>query len=131
MKMPNPLMEPLTEELYDRKWVRLNFGPYRKKYGNDYQRIQKAFMTAKSIEQGEPKEYEALLRKLAYVIEKREIRPLTDEPMFFSLVASFLKEYEEMDYPPIHHSKDYVLKNSSEYLVIPYSSLEKICGKRL
>jgi hypothetical protein len=117
---------PLTEELYDKKWVRLNFGPYKKKYGDDYQRIHEAFVTAKSMKQGELKEYKALLKKLVDTIEKEEIRPLTDEPMFFSLVESFLKEYEENDYPPIHHSKTYMLKNSSEYLVISYSSLDKI-----
>jgi hypothetical protein len=63
---------------------------------------------------------------LVDAIEKEEIRPLTDEPMFFSHVESFLKEYEENDYLPIHHSETYMLKNSSEYLVIPCSSLNKI-----
>lgn len=120
---------PLTEELYDKKWVRLNFGPYKKKYGNDYQRIHEAFVTAKSMKQGELKEYKTLLRKLVDAIEKEEIKPLIDEPMFFSLVESFLRECEENDYPPIHHSKTYMLKNSSEYLVIPYSSLDKIVRK--
>jgi hypothetical protein len=117
---------PLTEELYHKKWVRLNFGPYKKKYGNDYQRIHEAFVTAKSMKQGELKEYKALLKKLVDAIKNEEIRPLTDEPMFFSLVESFLREYEENDYPPVHHSKTYMLKNSSEYLVIPRSSLDKI-----
>jgi len=117
---------PLTEELYDEKWVRLNFGPYKKKYGNDYQRIHEAFATAKSMKQGELREYKALLKKLVDAIKKEETSPLANEPLFFSLVESFLREYEENGYPPIHHSKTYMLKNSSEYLVIPYSSLDKI-----
>jgi len=39
-----------------------------------------------------------------------------------------LKEYEEKGYPPIHHSKTYMLKNSDDYLVIPRSSLVEIMG---
>jgi formylmethanofuran dehydrogenase subunit E len=45
-----------------------------------------------------------------------------------SLVEDFLKEYEEKDYPPVHHSKSYMVKNSSDYLVIPRSGLVEITG---
>jgi hypothetical protein len=29
---------PLTEELYGKKWVRVNFGPYKTRFGNDFHR---------------------------------------------------------------------------------------------
>jgi len=116
----------LTEELYGKKWVRINFGPYKKKFGNDYERICEAFVKAKCMKQGQLKEYTDLLRKLVDAIRKGKIKPVTEEPRFLSLVENFLEEYEEKDYPPIHHSKIYMLRNSSEYLVLPCSSLDKI-----
>jgi hypothetical protein len=116
---------PLTEELYGKKWVRVNFGPYTKRFGNDYKRICEAFVKAKRMKHGQQKEYTDLLKKLVNAIRREKIRPLNEEPMFFSLVESFLREYEEKDFPPIHHSQTYMLRNSSEYLVVPYSSPNK------
>jgi hypothetical protein len=110
--------------LQGKKWVRVNFGPYKKKFGNDYQRICETFLSAKRIKHSRPKEYADLLKKLVDVIRREKIRPLTEEPMFLSLVESFLREYKEEDFPPIHHSQTYMLRNSSEYLVVPRSSLE-------
>jgi hypothetical protein len=115
----------LAERLYGKKWVRINFGPYKKKFGNDYKRIYEAFVKAKCMKQGQLKEYTDLLRRLVDAIRKGKIKPVTEEPRFLSLVENFLEEYEERDYPPIHHSKTYMLRNSSEYLVVPYSSLER------
>lgn len=109
---------PLAEELYGKKWVRVNFGPYKKRFGNDYQRIYEAFVKAKGMKQGQLKEYTGLLRKLVDTIGKGKIRPVTEEPRILLLVQTFLKEYEEKDYPPIHHSESYMLRNSSEYLVV-------------
>jgi hypothetical protein len=116
----------LAEELYGKKWVRINFGPYKKRFGNDYTRIYEAFVKAKRMKQGQLKEYTDLLRKLVDAVRKEKIKPVTEEPRFLSLVENFLEEYEEKDYPPIHHSKTYMLRNSSEYLVLPCSSLDKI-----
>lgn len=116
----------LAEGLYGKKWVRINFGPYKKRFGNDYKRIYEAFVKAKCMKQGQLKEYTDLLRSLVDSIRKGKIKPATEEPRFLSLVEDFLEEYEEKDYPPIHHSKTYMLRNSSEYLVVPYSSLDKI-----
>lgn len=116
---------PLTEELYGRKWVRVNFGPYKKRFGNDYQKIFDALVKAKSMKQGRLEEYTCLLKRLVDAIGKGKIEPVTVEPKFLSLVENFLKEYEEKDFPPIHHSETYMLRNSSEYLVLPYSGLDK------
>jgi len=116
----------LTEELYGKKWVRLNFGPYKKKYGNAYQKIYEAFMKAKNMKQGRQEEFRRLVKELIEVFQKRRIRPISDEPQALSLVLAFLEEYKKSDYPPVHHSKSYMLKNTSDYLVIPRSSLNEI-----
>jgi hypothetical protein len=117
---------PLTEKLYGKKWVRLNFGPYKKTFGNDYQRIYELFAEAKGMKHGQLGEYQDLLNKLLDALATGKIRPKTDEPNIPCLFQSFLKEYEEKNYPPIHHSKKYMLKNSSEYLVISCLSIAKL-----
>ncbi|MGD0160017.1 MAG: hypothetical protein ABSB89_06940 [Candidatus Bathyarchaeia archaeon] len=117
---------PLMENLYGKKWVRLNFGPYKKRFGNDYQRIYELFGEAKGMKHGQLREYQDLLKKLFGALASGKIRPKTDEPNIVRPFQSFLKEYEEKNYPPIHHSKKYVLKNASEYLVVPCLSIDKL-----
>ena len=116
----------LTEKLYGKKWIRVNFGPYKKRFGNDYQRIYEILVEAKSMRQGQLKEYRNLLKKLVDAIAKGKIKPATEAPRILQQVESFLKEYEEKEYPPIHHSEIYMLKNTSEYLVVPYTSVDKL-----
>jgi hypothetical protein len=116
----------LVEELYGRKWVRLNFGPYKKRYGNDYRKIYEAFMKAKNMKQGHVEEFRKLLESLIDAFRRGRIQFVSYEPRALSLVEGFLKEYEEEGYPPVHHSKAYMLKNSSDYLVVPRSSLAGI-----
>jgi hypothetical protein len=116
----------LVEELYGKKWVRLNFGPYKKRYGDDYRKIYEACMKAKNMEQGHVEEFRKLLESLIDAFRKGKIQFVSHEPRAFSLVEGFLKEYEEEGYPPVHHSKAYMLKNSSDYLVVPRSSLAGI-----
>jgi hypothetical protein len=65
---------------------------------------------------------------LIEAFRRGRIEPISHEPRTLSLVEDFLKEYEEKDYPPVHHSKSYMVKNSSDYLVIPRSGLVEITG---
>jgi len=116
----------LVEELHGKKWVRLNFGPYKMKYGNDYLRIYRAFMKAKQVKSAEPTEFRKLLKKLSETFRKGSIRFVADEPGTLRTIMDFLKEYEKEDYPLLHHSKAYMAKNSSDYLVIPQSSLNEV-----
>ncbi len=113
----------LVEDLLGRKWVRLNFGPFKKMYGNDHQKIYAAFMKAKSMKQGSIEDFKRLLEKLLKAFRKGKIKPIDDKPKALSLVEDFLREYEKSAYPPVHHSKIYMQKNTSDYLVIPRSSL--------
>lgn len=117
---------PIIEELYGKKWVRVSFGPYKRAFGNGYQRIYEAFMKANRMKHGQLKKYRTLLKKLVDATKRAKIKPLIEEPRFQLLVETFLKEYEEKDYPPVHHSKIYMLKNNCEYLVLPYSNLKEI-----
>jgi hypothetical protein len=117
---------PLVEELYGKKWVRLNFRPYKKTYGNDYRKIHEAFVKAKKMKQGPMEEFSKLLVSLIYAFRKGKIQFVSYEPRALSLVEGFLKEYEEKGYPPVHHSEAYMLKNSSDCLVVPRSSLAGI-----
>lgn len=80
-------------------------------------------MKAKNMEQGQQEEFRKLLERLIDVFRKGKIQSIAHEPRTLSLLENFLKEYEEKNYPPVHHSKAYVLKNSYDYLVIPRSSL--------
>jgi hypothetical protein len=116
----------LVEELLGRKWVRLNFGPYKKKCGNDYVKIYKAFMKAKNIKPGHEEEFRRFVQELIEAFQKGRIRPISDEQQVLSLALAFLEKYKKSDYPQVHHSKSYMLKNTSDYLVIPRSSLNEI-----
>ena len=126
LKNTKPSDGPLLEELYSKKWVRLNFGPYKRIFGNNHQRIYKVFAKAKKMKRGQPREFRELVKKLVNTLQKGRILSIAHEPRTLSLIENFLKEYEEEDYPPIHHSKVYMQKNSSDYLVIPCSSLDEI-----
>lgn len=126
LKRAKPSDGPLVEELYGKKWVRINLESYKKRFGNDYQKLYEIFVDAKSMKEGRLSEYRELLRKLVNAIRNGKIQPKNGEPKILSLVEDFLKEYEKEDYPPIHHSETYMLRNNSEYLVVPHSSLDKI-----
>jgi hypothetical protein len=121
-----PSEGPITEELYGKKWARVNFGPYKQRFGNDHQRIYELFAEAKGMRQGQLDEYRDLLKKLLDAVARGRIRPKMDQPNILQAVQAFLKEYERKGYPPIHHSKSYILKNTSEYLVVPSSSVDKL-----
>jgi hypothetical protein len=124
----HPSDGPLTEDLLSKKWVRVNLGPYKKKFGNDCQRICEMFIKAKSLRQGQLRRFRDLLEKLLGAFRKGEIKSVPDESNIADLVRDFLLAYEEEDFPIVHHSKIYMQKNSSDYLVVPRSSLDRICG---
>lgn len=121
----------LTEDLLSSKWIRVNFGPYKKRFGNDYQKIFEMLITAKSLRRGQPRRFRNLLEKLASAFRKGEIQSVSDESDIVDLVQDFLQSYEKENFPTVHHSKIYMQKNSSDYLVVPKSSLDRICRTNL
>jgi hypothetical protein len=117
---------PFIEELYGKKWVRVNLAAFKKKRGNDYQKLFEVLIKSKSMKRGQLKEFEELQEKLVNAVRKGRIEPVTSEPRILLLVEDFVKKYKEKGYPPIHHSEVYMQKNDSEYLVVPCSSLDKL-----
>jgi hypothetical protein len=117
---------PLVEELYGKKWVRVNLAAYKKKYGSDYQKLFEVFMENKSMKKGHLKEFKELQEKLVNAVRQGRIEPVTRETRILLVVEDFAKRYKEKGYPPIHHSEVYMQKNDSEYLVVPLSSLDKL-----
>ena len=83
-------------------------------------------MKAKNMKQGHVEEFRKLLESLIDAFRKGRTQFVSYKLRVLSLVEGFLKEYEEEGYPPVHHSKVYMLKNSSDYLVVPRSSLAGI-----
>jgi len=126
LKNTQPSEGPLVEELYSKKWVRLNFGPYKKNYGNEYRKIFEGFMEAKKMKRSSVGEFRKLLESLIDAFRKGRIQPVTYEPRALRLVEDFLEKYEDEGYPPVHHSEAYMLKSSSDYLVVPRSSVAGI-----
>ncbi len=118
----------LVENLYGRKWVRLNFGAYKKRYDNDYLRIYRAFMKVKNVKHGQMEEFKKLLRNLTEAFREGNILSVDSEPELVRLVEDFIEEYEKRGFPIIHHSQTYMRKNGSDYLVVPRSSLSEITG---
>lgn len=121
-----PSDEPLVEGLYSKKWVRLNLGAYKKKYGNNLQRLYKVFVNAQVMKKGQFKEFEELLRKLVEGLRERKIEPVIHDSQILRLVEDFVRELRKKGYPPIHHSEIFMQKNTYEYLVIPSSSMDKL-----
>ena len=131
LKNTHPSDGLLTENLLSRKWVRVNLGPYKKRFGNDYQRISEIFITAKSLKQGQLRRFKDLLEKLVSAFRKGDIQSVSYESDIVGLVQDFLQTYEKENFPTVHHSKIYMQKNNSDYLVVPRSSLDRICGTNL
>lgn len=93
LEKTRPSDGPLIEELYGKKWVRLNFGAYKKKYGNDHQKIYEAFVKARNTKQERPEEFKRLLKKLVDALEGGKIQSISRNPLALSLFKDFLKEY--------------------------------------
>jgi hypothetical protein len=121
-----PSNDPLIERLYGGKWVRLNLGAYKKKYGNDLRKLYEVFAKSKVMEKGELDEFEELLMKLVEGLRGGKIEPVTRDSRFLGLVEDFVGELRRNVYPPIHHSEIFMQKNKYEYLVIPSSSIDKL-----
>jgi hypothetical protein len=121
-----PSDEPLIEDLFGKKWVRLNLGAYRKKHGNSIQRLYKVFMNAKAMKKDQLEDFEELLRKLVEGLKAGKIEAVTHEPQIMLLVEDFLREQRKKGYPPIHHSKIFMQKNDYAYLVISKLSMDEL-----
>jgi len=118
--------EPLKEELYGKNWVRVNLGAFKKKYGNDYQKLLNIFMKVQERKRGSIRKFLRFQNDLIRTIQKGSLRSKVYEPDLPKLIYHFVEKQREKGYPPLHHSKLYQQKNKSEYLVVSIQSLQDL-----
>jgi hypothetical protein len=120
-----PKEEPLTEKLYGDRWIRVNLGAFKQKYGDDHKTLTKLFMKGKEEKRASTTEFSIKLDSLLKLVVSGKIRPLDSKPDLPDLAADFFADYEQKGFPPLHHSSLYSEKNS-EYLVVPLDNLHNI-----
>jgi len=84
-----PEKEPLTEKLYGDKWVRVNLGAFKQKYGDDHKLLIKLFMKGKEEKRTLTTEFSAKLDSLLKLVVTGKIRPLNSNSDLPGLVIGF------------------------------------------
>lgn len=110
-----PSDNPLTEELYGKKWVRIDLGSFKKKHGNNSEKLFEIFLKGKEEKRGSMDEFLSLQDELTQLVKNGKIKPLSHSSLG-DLVECFIVNYKQKGYPPLHHSRLYVKKNPT-YLV--------------
>lgn len=120
-----PAARMLTEKLYGEKWVRLDLGAFKQRYGNDYKTAAQLFTKGRLETRVSQHEFTILIVELVKLVKDGMIRPVDSNVSFVALVERFLDEYKKMGYPPLHHSEIYS-KNNVSYIVVPASNIRSI-----
>lgn len=120
-----PERRPLTEKLYGNKWVRLDLGAFKHKYGPNNKLLMRLFLKGKEEERVPMSEFSVNLDLLMKLVLTGKIRPLYLTENLPDLAFSFLSEYKRMGFPPLHHSQSYSEKNP-QYIVVPRKSLAQL-----
>lgn len=115
----------LTENLYRNKWVRLNLGAFKHRYGPNKKLLMRLFLAGKEMERVSVAEFSSKMREVFKLISTGKIRASNTDRSLPDLASSFLLEYERIGYPPLHHSSSYSEKNP-EYVVVPRESLAQL-----
>jgi hypothetical protein len=116
---------PLTENLYGDKWVRLNLGAFKHRYGPNKKLLVRLFLTGKEKERVSVAKFSSKMREVFKLVSTGKVRASNSTRSLPDLASSFLLEYERMGYPPLHHSRSYSEKNP-EYIVVPRESLAQL-----
>jgi hypothetical protein len=117
LAIAEPEEKPLTEKLYGDKWVRLDLGAFKQKYGSDYKLLAKLFTRGKEEKRVSITELSVKLDSLLKLVVARKIRPLNSSLNLPDLAADFLTDYKRRGFPPLHHSQSYSEKNP-RYVVV-------------
>lgn len=112
-----PADNPLTEKLYGKKWVRIDLGAFKKKYGNNHEKLFEFFLRGKKEKIGAMVKFLKLQDELMLLVKNGKIKPLVYDMDLMDLVDSFVVNYRQKGCPPLHHSKLYSEKNTP-YLVL-------------
>lgn len=125
----HPDKGPLTENLYGNRWVRLNLGAFKHRYGPNKKLLVRLFLKGREEERVSVAEFSSKMREVFKLISAGKIRASNATRSLPDLASSFLLEYERMGYPPLHHSPSYSEKNL-EYVVVPRESLVQLETKK-
>jgi hypothetical protein len=117
LAIAEPEEKPLTEKLYGEKWIRLNLGAFKQKYGNDHKLLTELFIRGKEEKRVLVAELSIKLDLLLKLVVARKIRPLNSSANLPDLAASFLTDYKRRGFPPLYHSQSYSEKNP-RYIVV-------------
>jgi hypothetical protein len=120
-----PKEEPLIEKLYGDRWVRVNLGAFKQKYGNDHKLLTKLFMKGKEEKRTSTTEFSTKLDSLLKLAVIGKIKPLNSNPNLPDLAVGFFADYKQRGFPPLHHSPSYSEKNP-EYIVVSLDNLFNI-----
>lgn len=112
-----PIDNSLTEKLYGKKWVRIDLGAFKKKYGNNHEKLLELFLKGKKERRGSVVRLLKLQDELMLLVKNGKIKPLVYDTDLMDLVDSFVINYRRKGCPPLRHSKLYNEK-SSPYLVL-------------
>jgi hypothetical protein len=121
-----PSENSLTEKLYGKKWVKINLGAFKKKYGSAYRKLFEIFLKGREEKRGSMHKFLRLQDELVVLIKDRKIRSSScQDTMLIGLVNEFITSYRKKGCPPLHHSRLYMRKNGP-YLVVSSKSTEYI-----
>jgi len=125
LAITEPEEKPLTEKLYGDKWVRIDLGAFKQKYGSDYKLLAKLFIRGKEEKRVSITELSIKLDSLLKLVVARKIRPLNSSVNLPDLAAGFLVDYKRRGFPPLHHSQSYSEKNP-RYVVMSLNTFKSI-----
>lgn len=125
LAVAQPEKELLTEKLYGNKWVRVNLGAFKQKYGNNHKLLTKLFLKGKEEKRTSTTEFSIKLDSLLKLVVKGKIRPLNSNPNLPDLAVGFFADYRQRGFPPLHHSPPYSEKNP-QYIVVSLDNLFNI-----
>jgi hypothetical protein len=124
LESAEPADRPLTEPLLGNRWVRLDLEAFKHEHGNNYRLAARMFISGRSVEKTKSSEFSQAMERLNRLLSTRKIR-LTRLNVDLSAPADrFLRTYEQMGFPPLHHSASYT-KQNPPYVIVPSKSLPK------
>ena len=117
-----PDKRPLIEKLYGKRWVRLNLGAFKYRYGSNKKLLVRLFLVGKEKERASVSEFSLAVQDLFNLVSIGKIKGLDSTKSLSDLASRFFSEYKRIGYPPLHHSPFYSEKNPG-YIVLPCDSL--------
>lgn len=120
-----PSDSPLTEKLYGKKWVRINLRAFKKKYGNNFEKLFEVFLKGKGERSGSIDEFLKLQDELVQLVKNSTIKSSSYNADLVNLIDGFVVSYRRKGCPPLHHSKLYAEKNAP-YLVVLSECVQSI-----